>query len=394
MKKITLAALMLLMLLAGLQALAEAPDISDQAVFTSDVPKRDILRLTDRKLNTVWQGKRGKGALQIHSPEACHGLYISWNQAPRAFSIEQKQGGQWVQVMQVPESPYMHQYYPLDGLHDIRLVPDNDNGKNFDIQEIYLLGQGELPDWVQRWEPTVENADLMVFFAHPDDEVLFFGGTIPYYAGQRQLKVLPVALSTGNPQRISELLNSLWSLGQRHYPVLGPFDDRYSYNLETAYTHAGKRKAQTFITEIYRRYKPKVVVSHDVGGEYGHGMHRLCADLAFNGIAFAADPARYPESAALYGTHQVQKLYLHLYKERNADVQLEMDWDRPLSAFEGQTGYELAMAAYQFHLSQHRYEQYKVEPRGSRHSSYLFGLRYSAVGADINKDDFMEHVLP
>lgn len=392
MKKIFLLLMLLMLPLVG--AAAEAPDLSDQAVFTAEVSKKEILRLTDRKLSTVWQGPRGKGTLAIHSPTPCHGLYVCWNQSPRAFRIEVLQGGQWTLAHALPEQVFQHQYYPLDGVSDIRLVPEKDNGKDFGIQEIYLLGEGDVPAWVQRWQPTVENADLMVFFAHPDDEVLFFGGAIPYYAAERGIKVLPVALSTGSPRRVSELLNCLWSLGQKNYPVLGPFDDRYSFDLDKAYKNAGRRKAQAFITEVYRRYNPKVVVSHDVNGEYGHGMHRLCADLAFHGIQFAADPGRYPESAALWGTHDVQKLYLHLYRERGQDVQLEMDWDRPLSAFGGRSGFDVAMAGYEFHLSQHRYEQYKVEPRDSRRSSYLFGLRYSAVGPDIQKDDFMENVLP
>ena len=45
------------------------------------------------------------------------------------------------------------------------------------------------------------------------------------------------------------------------------------------------------------------------------------------------------------------------------------------------------------HLSQHRYEQYKVERREDRHSSYRFGLALTTVGDDVLKNDFMENVV-
>ncbi|MHC1786285.1 MAG: PIG-L family deacetylase [Christensenellales bacterium] len=392
MKKIIIGLLLMLLLLTLRASAQEAQDISAGAAFAGAGRQSDLKRLTDRKLNTLWQGPRNAGTLEVTSVAPCYGLYISWAEPPRAFRIERETAGGWVSAGHYEAAQIVHQYYPLQGLESFRLVPDGDDGKHFGIQELYLLGDGDVPSWVQRWEPTVENADLMVLFAHPDDEVLFFGGTIPYYAGQRGLKVLPVALSTGSPRRVSELLDCLWSLGLKTYPLLGPFEDRYSFSLEDAYAKAGRRKVNTFITEIYRRFKPKVVVSHDINGEYGHGMHRLCADIAQKGIALAADPAKYPESAALYGTHQVQKLYLHLYSKSDQDISLEMDWDLPLPRFGGRTAFDVALQGYGFHLSQHRYEQYQVEPRSSRLSSYRFGLWYSSVGQDGQKNDFMENI--
>ena len=41
------------------------------------------------------------------------------------------------------------------------------------IRFFFVFGEGELPDWVQRWEPTVEKADLLVLATHPDDELIF-----------------------------------------------------------------------------------------------------------------------------------------------------------------------------------------------------------------------------
>lgn len=382
-----------LMLMLGIGACAmEARDISAQAVFTGDM-KQNLPKLTDRNYNSYWRGRQGKGTLTITSQEPVHGLYICWRQEPRAFRIEAEQNGRWETVAEHEEQTFVHQYYALDGYTSLRLVPIKDNGKEFAISELFLLGEGELPGFVQRWEPTIEDADLMLLFAHPDDEVLFFGGTLPYYAGERGLKVLPVCLTKWTDTRRHELLNCLWLVGIRNYPVVGPFTDVYAKNLDAAYQRiVGRRRANEFITTLLRRHKPEVLVSHDVGGEYGHGAHMLCADIAKRGVQYAADPARSPDSYEAYGSFQVQKLYLHMYKERGRDVQLTMDWDQPLQAFQGRTGYEMAVLGYQEHVSQHRYEQYKVEPRDSRRSSYLFGLAFSMVGDDVAKNDFFEHI--
>lgn len=393
MRKLLLVALVALLLVPlGTAAQEEAIDLTGLVTIQAESNQRHADRLTDRNYGTAWQGKKGGSVLTLISPVPMHGLYISWQQEPRPFTLSQQVDGAWQEV-HVDAGPMVHQYYPLQGVLEVRLSPQKDTGKHFGIQELYILGEGALPAWVQQWQPTHEQADLMLLFAHPDDEVLFFGGLLPYYAADRQLKVLPVVFSYASPQRRSELLNSLWSLGIRHYPILGEFGDRYSSSLKQAYGHHGQRKSQRFFVELLREYRPAVLVSHDVNGEYGHGMHRLCADIAIRGVRLAADPSYHPDSYQRQGTHQVQKLYLHLYKQRQQDVQLEMDWDQPIAALQGLTGFEAAQQAYAlFHLSQHRYEQFQVEPRGSRHSSYLFGLAHSEVGPDVRKDDFFENL--
>ena len=62
----------------------------------------------------------------------------------------------------------------------------------------------------------------------------------------------------------------------------------------------------------------------------------------------------------------------------------------------------MAEIAYGMHVSQHesgqknadtgKFEYFKVEPRESKYSCYRFGLAYSAVGEDVNQNDFFENV--
>ena len=149
--------------------------------------------------------------------------------------------------------------------------------------------------------------------AHPDDELIFFGGTIPTYDTEMGMNVVVAYMSSSNTTRKSELLNGLWSMGVRHYPVIGTFLDTYSTKLETAYSKWKKADTQAFVTELIRRYRPEVIVTHDVNGEYGHGAHKLCADVTRYCVEYAAQESFLPELAQRYGVWQVKKLYLHLY---------------------------------------------------------------------------------
>ena len=119
-----------------------------------------------------------------------------------------------------------------------------------------------------------------------------------------------------------------------------------------------------------------------------HGAHRIAGDIC---LALIRDQER-----ALQW--MPKKLYLHLWPEN----QIMMDWESPLSAFDGQTGLEVGLQAFHCHESQVGFG-YK-RPDGttyrftvSSHDEFdnaLFGLVCSSVGPDEAKDDFMEHIAP
>ncbi len=91
--------------------------------------------------------------------------------------------GKWQDVIREP-SPMMHEFVPLEGATKLRLAPKDKKPDWFGMSELFVLGQGNVPKYVQRWQMPDDNCDLMIFVAHPDDETLFFGGTMAYYAGE------------------------------------------------------------------------------------------------------------------------------------------------------------------------------------------------------------------
>jgi LmbE family N-acetylglucosaminyl deacetylase len=236
------------------------------------------------------------------------------------------------------------------------------------------------------WLPPPEKADLLVLFAHPDDEVLFMGGVLPYYAGELHKRVMAACVVPASSQRSLELLDSLWLNGLRSYPSFGPMRDNFSMSLQGMYGKWRKDKLYRYVVGLYRRFKPDVVVSHDMKGEYGHGAHRAAADAAWQSLTLSANAKRYPDSAKEYGVWDVPKLYLHLY-EKNA---VDMNWRRPLDAFGGKTAFDMAKEGYACHTSQQQTE-YTVEDSGPYDNS-LFGLVHTNVGPDVKKDDFFENI--
>ncbi len=232
-----------------------------------------------------------------------------------------------------------------------------------------------------------DKADLLVLAAHPDDELLYFGGAIPYYAGERGLAVQVAYLThTDGDERALEAAAGLAVCKADRAPVFLGFRDAYSESLDTAARQLGREQVVEALVEQIRRFRPEVVLTHDLEGEYGHGAHRLIAVCAQDAVTAAADALQYPDSAARYGAWQAKKLYLHLYP----NAQLEMDWRQPLAAFAGQTALMVAKQAFLCHTSQQGYGFF-VNDDG-RFSCARFGLAFTLVGNDEIGGDLFENI--
>jgi LmbE family N-acetylglucosaminyl deacetylase len=189
--------------------------------------------------------------------------------------------------------------------------------------------------------------------------------------------------------RMHEALNGLWTVGVPNYPVVGPFDDKVASkdSLAAATEVYGHDAVLAFQVETLRRFKPLVVVGHDLKGEYGHGAHRLNALTLTEALELSGDAGSYPQSVAAYGLWDVPKAYLHLY----AKNKIVMDWTVPLDSFAGRTAFDMAVEGYDKHVSQHRYA-FAVKLGGTWEDCRKFGLYRSTVGLDIEKNDLFENL--
>ena len=366
----------------------EAQNITDLCEITAAGQPTD--KVHDGLYTSYWTGREKRNPyLEFRTPDGVEAeyLYICFGNLPESWAIEEEVSGEWKTLIQ-GSNDYLHACLELGGKTHFRLVETSGKSCKFKINDVFVFSDGDLPQWVQRWQPAPEKADMLVLSAHPDDELIFFGGTIPTYDTERGKNVVVAYMTASNTTRSSELLNGLWHMGVRTYPVIGTFYDGYSSKLENAYKKWNKNSSRAFVMELIRKYRPDVMITHDVNGEYGHGAHRLCADVAQYCVENSSNPEILPDLAAEYGPWQVKKLYLHLYKENP----IRMDWNVPLSSMNGKTALQLAQEAYELHITQANTD-FVVTDVGET-SCAEFGLAYTAVGPDKIGGDFFENIAP
>lgn len=367
------------------------------------------------KRRSTYSTAGGDAALTVSREDGIYGVYVEFDRIPQEWTMTDTITGKSVTC---GENAFLHEYVDVASLFDgIPRILKLDFAEGTVIADICVFSDGELPEWVQIWEPPCEKADLLLLSSHSDDEQLFFAGVLPYYAAERGLSVQVVYLiqhfqvyNEQNHQRPHEQLDGLWTVGVRNYPVIPEFPDLYSQSKDrsTALSMAVSVFEKTgysyddftaYITECLRRFQPLVVVSHDLDGEYGHGTHVLCAAALSDAIVSAADAEQYPESADAYGTWEVQKTYLHLYEENP----IVMDFDIPLESFGGRTAFQMTQEGFRHHTSQHWTWFYKwiygtdetpIKKAADikTYSPCLYGLYDTKVGNDEACNDFFEHI--
>ena len=243
----------------------------------------------------------------------------------------------------------------------------------------------------------------MLFSTHSDDEHLWFAGLLPTYVDKGyNIQVVYFTNHYYEKHRYHELLEGLWAVGIRYYPVIGYIPDEYSESLKEATKILKKAgysvdDALTFTVKQIRKYKPLVVVTHDEKGEYGHGQHRLCAKTVEQAIKKAYDKKYNKKTYKKYGIWKTKKLYIHLYKKNK----IKLNLDTPLKSFDNKTAYEVSKIGFSKHKSQYdgfkdwlngENNKYTKATEIDNYSPIKYGLYYSSVGKDKKKNDMFENI--
>ena len=402
--KVLLPILLVLLLLAVFPAAAEEAEnlTADLKVKTADQPGK-VKAITDGKYTTFWESSSRKDPwVVLSSDKPIYGLYLCFQKMPDTYVIQKESGDGWVTVAEGGTPRYHHAFFELDGLKKIRILSTMEKKNVMGFNEIFAFGKGEVPDWVQRWEEPAGSTDILFLSTHPDDDVLFLGSAITWYAAEQKKNVMVAYLTYSNTTRRSEALNGLWAMGVRTYPEFGPFSDKYSNPSKVTQAYkdmGGEDKVLSWVTDLYRKYRPEVVVTQDIEGEYGHPQHKMMVDAAIKCWDKAADSAAYPESGTLFGPWEVKKLYIHLYGDETKST--AFNFDAPMESMGGKSANEVAEDAFTYHVTQagkgHKFNGKQVvfsvaEYGVRRYPNNRFGLYASRVGEDVNHDDFLEHI--
>ncbi len=263
------------------------------------------------------------------------------------------------------------------------------------------------------WLPQPVKAAIIVVSSHPDDEGIFFGGAIPYYARVRGLTMVHVSMTSGDyvltPEvREGELRCADWVYGLPNEPLFPRFRDYPTRTLDQTWdiwadgvidgddVAAGRTAAARYVAEQIRRYRPEVIVTHDLDGEYGHRNHKATAWATADAHALAADPG-----VELGGLEpwQAKKLYVHRYNRVPSQPminRLNHVWSATYAELGGRTPLQVADEGLACHASQGGASL--PGDWAERRYSEQWCLYAATVGADtpapdgIAYGDFFEHI--
>jgi LmbE family N-acetylglucosaminyl deacetylase len=246
------------------------------------------------------------------------------------------------------------------------------------------------------WAPQPPKAALMVVLAHPDDEA-YFPGLIPELALVRKLPVVTIVMTSGEAGlsppgdralREGEMRRACRVYGMPNPPLFARFaDGAFLGTLEDNWRlWGGESAAAAYLVQQIRRYRPEVIVTHAMDGEYGHPNHVGCALSVTKAFAGAADLKSFPVPPGGPPPWTPKKLYLHRWPTRPIEVR----WDIPVPGMNGRTCLEIGTAGGRQHASQGYANRDFAELDGDRSSK--FGLYASTVGFDTKSDGFFEHI--
>lgn len=347
---------------------AEAENITASCTVSSTAA--DTAFLYDGLLDNRFVLENGR--IDVVLPESgAQGIYLKWDHTAFAWDLSCTLKDGTTEKISCGGKGLLQEYCPLPK-DTIEFSISSSSAAALLEMEIY--SSGILPECVHLWGETPTIAELMVISTHQDDEVLFFGGVIPYYSGELKLDTVVVYATYDNGLRQHEALEGLWTCGLKQHPVFLNYKDKLYYTIESALELWGEGAMTSALTECIEKYKPQVIVTHDFEGEYGHGQHKAIAYCTVKAIE---------ASAKKEGGWNVPKCYIHLY----AQNEIVFEWSTmKLGSFSGMTALEAAAAGYDKHKSQHKFGYAVLE------SGYgdcrRFGLYRTTVGVDTKADLF------
>ncbi len=364
----------------------EALHMTEDCRITSTTGK--VRRLTDGNYNEgiVLDGEDDNITVTLPDDRIPEAMTLWWVTEPDNVTITQfdADGNALETIRETNDSDMIHFYYELLGNTRKIVITTSDDDK--ELCELRVYEMDKVSETVQKWEPLPEKVDMLVISAHQDDELLFFGGTIPYYTAQGKT-IAVVYMANCSRYRYTEALDGLWTCGLTYHPIFVGFEDKRIKSYQETVDLWGMEKTENTLVDIIRRYQPEVIVTHDVNGEYGHNQHKVTCAAVRSAVTKSGDPAISAQSAEKYGTWTPKKLYIHLYE----DNALLMDvYDDPAAGIKGMSMTQIATIGYSKHVSQHNY--YTMEKQGVEYDNRKYGLAFTTVGEDVEKNDMFENI--
>jgi hypothetical protein len=297
--------------------------------------------------------------------EAAQAVVLSWYTAPESYVVSQlDEIGVPVGETSVTDG-FVNKFIEVDSAC-ARIVVSAESDCALAGAKAYAADE-EIPQDVQRWEPSHERADLMLITAEPGAEWKQHGAVLPEYTLGRGIQTVVVYLSDyGKRARVDEALAALWAAGVRQYPVFAGFTCGNYDSADIVEKAWGKSATVKYITNLFETFLPKVVVTDGLND--ASGAHRFTAECVIK---------------AAEGSDIVEKLYT--FGETGEAGAAIVAMNVPLNALDGETAEQTAQAAFVRHVSQQVFGK-AVDASGK------YTLQYTNVGEDEAKNDLFEHI--
>lgn len=373
-----------------------AKDIVKQCKFSSSAYTHSTKLLYDGSLELGYKTKKSESGnyLEIVFPEgeSVQGMYIKWEKHPGEWELWCSFGSEFEFVRSCGSEGFVQEYIALpEGSVGAKIICDNGKENVLSILELAVYTPGNLPETVHIWNKSPKTVDFLVVSTHQDDEVLFFGGTIPYYAGEKDIDTMVVYMTFDEGRRLHEACDALWYGGCRFHPEFAMFPDKYSLTLNDAKKAWDEDEVTNYLTEIVLSYRPNVILTQHTKGEYGHGQHQLMVHCLKNAVENAASENFVAENFSEYSVWDTPKFYMHALPE---DCTMKVMWDEIiLESFGGITALDAAQRSFELHVSQNYANGFRIHyDTGDKSDCTLFTLYRSKVGADKENNDFFENI--
>ena len=388
-------ALVLLLLLAALLCMPsayaedrEAQDLTSQMQFEKSGGRnaaRD--RLYDKSLNETvqfWPRETIRLTWEKAANKAAY-LCIQWGAIPYKVTLRQIGANGEILADQYAD-PYYDTIIPLEkGAVGMTIIAGE---LGMDIARLALYSEGTLPAPFFPWEDTPKGLDYLVIATHPDDDTLFMGGIVPTYGAEQGYVGTVAYMTSPTRKRVNEAHLGAWEMGTIYRPLFLCFQD-INQRVKDSYVNRFLPETVTLeLVRLFREYRPLVVFTQDLDGEYGHWQHKILAASVIEASRLCADPSYDTFSVEQFGTWEVRKCYVHLYQ----DNPLIMDIRTPLASRGGRTALEVAQDAFKFHGSQQN-GRHTVQAEKDPDAMNRFGMAYGTVEAGSDVFDNIDPML-
>ncbi len=190
---------------------------------------------------------------------------------------------------------------------------------------------------------------LMAIHAHPDDEVVFTGGTLAMYH-KRGVRTVLVTATGGEEGEIhdpdldpeearprlgeirqEELRRAVELLEIDHLEMLNYRDSGMAGTEANArldnFQNADREESTQKLVKLVRQYRPQILVTYDENGAYGHPDHIACNVITQAAFEKSGDGKYHSELGEPW---QPLKLYYTHWPEKNWEQAKEMFIERGL----------------------------------------------------------------